>query len=79
MLYLRYSTDQPDKICKPKPILPMSLIAELLDTRKETLNWLHRKYFTERPKSKTEATNVSVRNIMPEEILFLVDSETLTK
>ena len=49
MLYLRYSTDKPSKVNRPKPILPMSLIAELLDTSKEKLNWLHRKYFAEKP------------------------------
>ena len=54
MLYLRYSTDKPDKVVKPKPILSMSLIAELLDAPLETLNWLDRKYFALKPKSQTQ-------------------------
>ena len=45
MLYLRYGSDKPDRLAKPKPRLPMSVIAELLDASRETLNWLDRKYF----------------------------------
>ena len=55
----------------------MSLISELLDAPKETLNWLHRKYFTERPKPIKEVTNVTVRNLTPDEMLYLVDQTTM--
>ena len=73
MLYLRYGTDKPDKLSKPKARLSMSLIAEFLEAPKETLNWLHRKYFADQKPESNQSTKVTVRNISPEEILFLIN------
>ena len=58
----------------------MSIIAELLKVPVEKLKWLHRKYFSkssERSEKQKDQTNVTVRNITPEEILFLINQHTL--
>ena len=38
MLYLRFSTYEPNQASKPKPLLPMSLVSELLEVPLEVLN-----------------------------------------
>ena len=46
MLYYRYGEKQPFRAKRPRAVLPMSRVAELLQAPLETLNWLDRKYFT---------------------------------
>ena len=40
MLYYRYGVKQPNRLKRPKGILPMSMVAELLKVPIETLKWL---------------------------------------
>ena len=79
MLHLKYGTDCPDKTVKPSSIVAMSAVAQILGEPLETLNWLHRKYFTKEPTRHQDTTHVTVSNITEEEMLFLCDRETLRK
>ena len=79
MLRLKYGTDCPDKTVKPPSIIAMSAVAHILGEPLETLNWLHRKYFTKQPTRQQDTTQVTVNNVTEDEMLFLCDSETLRR
>ena len=45
LLYMRYKTEKPDKINKPRAVISISFAARLLSENPDTLYWLERKYF----------------------------------
>ena len=47
-LYLRYASTSPDKESKPRPILPISVVSELLKIPLYTLQWWDRQYFAKK-------------------------------
>ena len=56
----------------------MGIIAEILQVPKEKLNWLDRKYFdSKHPVQEKDLCKVTVKNITPDEMLFLINNETL--
>ena len=77
MLYLRFSTYEPNQAAKPKPLLPMTLVSDLLKVPLEVLKWMERKYFSPKVPEATDITKVTVKNITPDEILFLIHNTTL--
>ena len=77
MLYLRFSRYEPNPAAKPKPLLPMTLVSDLLKVPLEVLKWMERKYFSPKVPEATDITKVTVKNITPDEILFLIHNTTL--
>ena len=77
MLYLRFSTYEPNQAAKPKPLLPMTLVSDLLKVPLEVLKLMKRKYFSPKVPEATDITKVTVKNITPDEILFLIHNTTL--
>ena len=54
------------------PILPMSMVADILKVPYETLNWLHRKYFAKNAKDSSQIGKVTVGNIKAKELHFII-------
>ena len=72
LLYLRYGSTEPDKVNKPKPILPISLIANLLKAPCEALKHMDWKYFANKEYKKPDISKVSVTNVTLPELKFIL-------
>ena len=55
----------------------MTLVSDLLKVPLEVLKWMERKYFSPKVPEATDITKVTVKNITPDEILFLIHNTTL--
>ena len=91
LLFLRYGCADPVKKPKPRALLSLSLVAQMLGLSINRVAWLDRAYFCDKetvrrslrpPTMNTRpgdghATLVSEDNVSEEELHFLLDEETL--